>query len=500
MAGRRPRCAGYDEGRPPRSAAPPVEGRWSSGAAGFAKRVTAGWPTSPGRSRSMPRLADDDLVGSIAHVHGLAAAGLLTADEARHAGRRPRGPARGGRRRGRCTWDPALEDVHLNLEAALAQRIGPLAGRLHTGRSRNDQVATDLRLWARRAVDALDAAILAMEQALVGLAERDGDAVLSGHDPHPAGPAGPARPSPARLRRDARTRSRPAGRRPPPVQRLAARVGRAGRSGLSRSTGRRPPRELGFDAPSRQLARCGQRPRLRRRAAGCDRPRHGPPEPAGGGAHLVVESALRLRQARGFILHRQLDDAQQEESRSGRARAGPHRRRDRGADRRAGDAQGPAARLPARPPGGQGATVRGRRYLRSLAGRPGRRRWGRSRSTASGCGRRPRRGSSRRRPWPMRWSERASRSGSLTSWSAASSPRPRQPAWGSRPWTTARFRPRSAPPATRPRRASPRTRRRPAGCCSADVDAALASCDVIGGTAPARVAAAIAAARERLGG
>jgi len=81
---------------------------------------------------------------------------------------------------GTLAWDPALEDVHLNLEAALAARIGPLAAKLHTGRSRNDQVATDLRLWARRAVLELDEAILGMEHALVGLAERDGDAILPG--------------------------------------------------------------------------------------------------------------------------------------------------------------------------------------------------------------------------------------------------------------------------------------------------------------------------------
>ena len=68
----------------------------------------------------------------------------------------------------------------MNVEAALAERIGPLAGRLHTGRSRNDQVATDLRLWTRRSIDALDAALLGFEGALVGLAERDGTAVLPG--------------------------------------------------------------------------------------------------------------------------------------------------------------------------------------------------------------------------------------------------------------------------------------------------------------------------------
>jgi argininosuccinate lyase len=124
-------------------------------------------------------LADDDLVGSIAHVHGLARAGLLSADEATAIvagleGLRTEAAA------GTLAWDPALEDVHLNLEAALAARIGPLAAKLHTGRSRNDQVATDLRLWARRAVLELDEAILGMERALVGLAEREGDAILPG--------------------------------------------------------------------------------------------------------------------------------------------------------------------------------------------------------------------------------------------------------------------------------------------------------------------------------
>ncbi len=68
----------------------------------------------------------------------------------------------------------------MNIEAALAGKVGPLAGRLHTGRSRNDQVATDLRLWTRRAIDELDVALLDFERSLVTLAERDGTAVLPG--------------------------------------------------------------------------------------------------------------------------------------------------------------------------------------------------------------------------------------------------------------------------------------------------------------------------------
>src|SRR5574340_361407 len=124
-------------------------------------------------------LAADDLTGSIAHVHGLAAAGLLSAEEADalEAGLRALADEVEA---GTFGWDPALEDVHLNLEAALAERLGPVAGKLHTGRSRNDQVALDLRLWLRRQAADLDAALVDLELALVERAEADGSAVMPG--------------------------------------------------------------------------------------------------------------------------------------------------------------------------------------------------------------------------------------------------------------------------------------------------------------------------------
>jgi argininosuccinate lyase len=125
------------------------------------------------------QMALDDLRGSIAHVRGLGRTGLLTDDEVAQLVAGLEGLA-GEVEAGTIEWDPALEDVHMNLEAALAERIGPLAGKLHTGRSRNDQVATDLRLWLRRAIDRLNGAILDMERALVGLADRDGQAILPG--------------------------------------------------------------------------------------------------------------------------------------------------------------------------------------------------------------------------------------------------------------------------------------------------------------------------------
>ena len=124
-------------------------------------------------------LAGDDIRGSIAHVRGLGRAGVLTATEvdALVSGLAALGTEV---EVGGVIWDPALEDVHMNLEAALEARIGPVARKLHTGRSRNDQVATDLRLWTRRAIDRLDTAIVGMEAALVGLAEREIETILPG--------------------------------------------------------------------------------------------------------------------------------------------------------------------------------------------------------------------------------------------------------------------------------------------------------------------------------
>jgi argininosuccinate lyase len=124
-------------------------------------------------------LALDDLEGSMAHVRGLERAGLVSPDEATEL---VRGlvALREEVEAGTFAFDPALEDVHLNVEAALADRIGAVAGKLHTGRSRNDQVATDLRLWTRRAIDRLDAGLIDWERALVGLADRDGEAVMPG--------------------------------------------------------------------------------------------------------------------------------------------------------------------------------------------------------------------------------------------------------------------------------------------------------------------------------
>src|SRR5262249_38324382 len=73
------------------------------------------------------------------------------------------------------------EDIHMNIEARLAELIGPGAGRLHTARSRNDQVATDLRLWLRSGIDRIDAMMRDLQQALIDLAEAEADTVMPGY-------------------------------------------------------------------------------------------------------------------------------------------------------------------------------------------------------------------------------------------------------------------------------------------------------------------------------
>ena len=99
------------------------------------------------------RLYRQDIAGSIAHARMLARVGVLSEDDcaAIIAGLET---IRGEIERGELIWSVALEDVHMNIEARLTERIGDAGKRLHTGRSRNDQVATDLRLYLRDAIDA----------------------------------------------------------------------------------------------------------------------------------------------------------------------------------------------------------------------------------------------------------------------------------------------------------------------------------------------------------
>ena len=113
------------------------------------------------------RLADDDIDGSIAHARMLADCGLMTVQEAdaiAHVLEEIRGEIHAGR----FEYSVAKEDIHLHIESALTARLGDTGRKLHTARSRNDQVATDLRLFCRRAIDRLDQGLAELQRAFLG--------------------------------------------------------------------------------------------------------------------------------------------------------------------------------------------------------------------------------------------------------------------------------------------------------------------------------------------
>lgn len=126
------------------------------------------------------RLALHDLAGSVAHATMLGETGILTQDEAAQiiAGLKN---LKQEVEAGTFEWRVDLEDVHMNLEHALTERIGPIGGKLHTARSRNDQVATDFRLWLRDETHALIGLLREVQGALVAAAERHLGLIMPGY-------------------------------------------------------------------------------------------------------------------------------------------------------------------------------------------------------------------------------------------------------------------------------------------------------------------------------
>ena len=149
------------------------EGRFSAAASEIAQRYS--------ESVSFDRrLYRHDIAGSIAHASALASAGILSADEFEMI-------ARGLREienqitAGTFVWDASLEDVHMNIEAALTKRIGLAGAKLHTGRSRNDQIALDLRLFTRDEIDQIVARLRALQHALLLLAQKYSEVLMPGY-------------------------------------------------------------------------------------------------------------------------------------------------------------------------------------------------------------------------------------------------------------------------------------------------------------------------------
>jgi argininosuccinate lyase len=149
------------------------EGRFSGAASEIAQRYS--------ESVSFDRrLYRHDIAGSIAHASALASAGILGADEFETI-------ARGLREieseidAGKFTWDQSLEDVHMNIEVALTKRIGQTGAKLHTGRSRNDQIALDLRLYVREEIDQIVTRLRALQNALLLLAQKNSEVLMAGY-------------------------------------------------------------------------------------------------------------------------------------------------------------------------------------------------------------------------------------------------------------------------------------------------------------------------------
>jgi argininosuccinate lyase len=145
-------------------------GRFERGPAGIMRRIN----TSIDFDK---RLYAEDIAGSKAHCAMLVAQNIVTLED----GAAIAGGLEQIRQEidsGAFAFSEANEDIHLNIEARLAELVGPVAGRLHTARSRNDQVATDFRLWVRGAIDRLDAAMRDLQAALLDQAEAHADTVM----------------------------------------------------------------------------------------------------------------------------------------------------------------------------------------------------------------------------------------------------------------------------------------------------------------------------------
>jgi argininosuccinate lyase len=147
-------------------------GRFAEGPAAVMREINASLPFDK-------RLWRQDIAGSKAHAAMLGATGILSrADaEAIVAGL---DAVAAGYEAGDLPDDLTLEDIHMATEARLADKIGAVSGRLHTARSRNDQVATDFKLWVRDAIDAVAAGLTALQSVIVARAEEHADAVMPG--------------------------------------------------------------------------------------------------------------------------------------------------------------------------------------------------------------------------------------------------------------------------------------------------------------------------------
>ena len=123
------------------------------------------------------RLYRHDVQGSIAHAQMLAKVGVLTQEECGQI-EQTLLEIRGELDRGELPLDPKLEDIHMHIEQALIDRLGDVGRKLHTGRSRNDQISTDIRLWSRDAIDHVDSLLAELQRSFVGRCDQDSQVIV----------------------------------------------------------------------------------------------------------------------------------------------------------------------------------------------------------------------------------------------------------------------------------------------------------------------------------
>ena len=126
------------------------------------------------------RLYRQDIAGSIAHARMLARQGIIPAEDAETLVSGLKAVEK-EIEDGNFPWDPSLEDLHMNIERRLTDMVGPVGGRLHTGRSRNDQVALDIRLYTRQVIQETTANLRALQQTLLEQAERHSEVLMPGY-------------------------------------------------------------------------------------------------------------------------------------------------------------------------------------------------------------------------------------------------------------------------------------------------------------------------------
>ena len=152
----------------------------SPGAAGLKAEPTVESRSSPNPSPLISRLFEHDVRGSIAHARMLAHVGLLTPSECEQI-EQGLTEIRAEIAAGQFPFVLEREDIHMHIEAALIERLGDVGRKLHTARSRNDQIATDTKLWTRDALDAIDDGLIALQRAFLGFADRHQAVIIPGY-------------------------------------------------------------------------------------------------------------------------------------------------------------------------------------------------------------------------------------------------------------------------------------------------------------------------------